>query len=323
MSSEPFIPIVYFGLINIALILFGYLILKRRLLITAWLIMMLSILGVNLIFANEHPIMRMLAIIVTTFTAMKAIAAIKSYRDKQITLTFIQWAAFAGGWAGMRPQPFETLGARALPDAWLKVLFGLSRIITGLLLIALAYLLATLTIVNEIKYLLISAILLVAFSLILHFGLLSIGAGMWRFFGVNTYYLFRKPATAMSLTEFWSKRWNLAFSEMTSVAVFRPFKNRIGAGVALMASFIFSGLLHELAISLPVNHGYGLPTFYFIIQGLLVLIEKILVSHGATFLKNKFAARLWLFFWLVVPMPLLFHAHFIREIVWPLAGLRF
>lgn len=320
MSSELIIHIIYFSLINIAMVLSGYLILKKQLLITAWLIMILTILGVNLIFIHEHPIIRMLVIIATTFTAMKPIAAIESYGGKQITLSFIQWAAFAGGWAGMRPQPFETLGAKALPDAWRKILFGLSRIIAGLLLIALAHLLSTLLIANEIKHVLISAILLVAFSLILHFGLLSIGAGMWRFSGVNTYYLFRKPATAMSLTEFWSKRWNLAFSEMTSVAVFRPLKSHVGAGAALMASFIFSGLLHELAISLPVNQGYGLPTLYFTIQGFLVLFEKVLISRGVTFLKNRIVARLWLFFWLVVPMPLLFHDYFIREIIWPLAG---
>jgi D-alanyl-lipoteichoic acid acyltransferase DltB (MBOAT superfamily) len=163
--------------------------------------------------------------------------------------------------------------------------------------------------------------LLVCLSLILHFGLLSISAGLWRLFGVNTYFLFKEPAKALSLTEFWSKRWNIAFSEMISAAVFRPLKNRTGSVVALMAGFVFSGLLHELALSVPVNSGYGLPMLYFIIQGVLVLIEKLLISHNNLFLQNKVIARLWTFFWVVVPVPLLFHAQFIRQIVWPLAGL--
>jgi alginate O-acetyltransferase complex protein AlgI len=90
-----------------------------------------------------------------------------------------------------------------------------------------------------------------------------------------------------------------------------------------MASFIFSGLLHELALSVPVNSGYGLPTAYFVIQGTLVLPEKVLADHNIKFLQNKIIARVWVFFWLVVPMPLLFHEAFIKQIVWPLAGLKF
>jgi alginate O-acetyltransferase complex protein AlgI len=38
-------------------------------------------------------------------------------------------------------------------------------------------------------------------------------------------------------------------------------------------------------------------------------------------LKNKTIARLWVFFWLVIPMPLLFHSQFIKAILWPLADL--
>ena len=106
------------------------------------------------------------------------------------------------------------------------------------------------------------------------FWLVSISAGMWRLSGVNTYLLFKQPAKALSLTEFWSKRWNIAFSEMTSVAIFRPLKNKVGSAAALMTAFIFSGLLHEIALSVPVNSGYGLPTLYFIIQGSIVLLEK-------------------------------------------------
>jgi hypothetical protein len=60
---------------------------------------------------------------------------------------------------------------------------------------------------------------------------------------------------------------------------------------------------------------------YFVIQGALVLIEKGLRSYKLEFLDNKLIARLWVFFWLVIPMPLLFHERFIKEILWRLAGL--
>jgi hypothetical protein len=185
----------------------------------------------------------------------------------------------------------------------------------------LAHVIVYLHLSNQWEYPLVSGVLLIGLSLILHFGIISISAGMWRLNGVNTYYLFRRPAKALSLTEFWSKRWNIAFSEMTAIAIFRPLKNKLGSVPALMLAFIFSGFLHELALSVPVNKGYGLPTIYFVIQALVVLFEKLLNNYNIMFLQNKVLARIWLFLWLVLPLPLLFHAQFIKQIVWPLAGL--
>jgi hypothetical protein len=313
--------LVYFALLNLAIVLVGYVFVKQVLILGGWVLLVACITVVYFIFRHEHPILKMLAIIATTFSAMKVIAVTEGYKNKPLTLSFKQWCTYAIGWLGMRAQPFETLGGPVIPGGKAMVLFGISRIIAGGLLILSAHGIVALHLSGALTYVLVTPMLLVALSLILHFGFLSISAGMWRFSGVNTYYLFRQPAKALSLTELWSKRWNIAFSEMTSVAIFRPLRNLIGTPFALMVSFIFSGLLHELALSLPVNSGYGLPTLYFIIQGLLVLIEKLMISRGIFFLKNKFVARLWVFFWLIVPMPLLFHEQFIRRIVWPLAGL--
>jgi hypothetical protein len=88
-----------------------------------------------------------------------------------------------------------------------------------------------------------------------------------------------------------------------------------------MVAFIFSGILHEIALSVPVNAGYGLPTLYFIIQGSLVLIERVLSHNKLSFLQNKIYARVWTLFWVIAPMPLLFHTEFIKQVLWPLAGL--
>ncbi len=320
--ATTLLHLLYFALINLAVVLCGYVFIKRTLIMQNWLLLIVSILAVHLIFLQEHPIIRMLAIIATTFSCMKVIAVTNSYKGKILSLKFNNWLVFAGGWAGMRAQPFETLGADPLPNAWPMIRFGISRIIAGFLLILLAHKVILLPLNPNLTYVLVTVILLVAFSLILHFGLLSISAGMWRLKGINTYLLFNQPAKATSLTEFWSKRWNIAFSEMTSIAIFRPLKNKIGSAAALMLAFAFSGLLHELALSVPVNYGYGLPLLYFIIQGCLVLIEKVLTTHKITFLQHKVIAKVWTFFWIVVPMPLLFHPHFINEIVWPLAGLK-
>jgi alginate O-acetyltransferase complex protein AlgI len=262
----------------------------------------------------------MLALIATTFTAMKVIAVAESYKGKILTLKFTQWAAFSG-WAGMRAQPFETLGAKPLPGAWPMIWFGASRVAAGTVLILLAHGLVLLHLNAGFTYAVVSVVLLVGFSLLLHFGMLGISAGAWRLQGVNTYLLFKSPAKSMSLTEFWSKRWNVAFSEMTSIAIFRPLRNRVGGAVALMVAFIFSGLLHEIALSVPVNAGYGLPTLYFIIQACVVLLERLLSRSKVKFLQHRVYARVWTLFWVIAPAPLLFHTEFVKHIVWPLSGL--
>ena len=319
--ENAIIHLCYFGLINVIVVLIGYQILKKRLVLLSWILMITSLLIIHFIFLHEHPVIRMLGLIVTTFTCMKVIAAANDYKDKPLGLTFIQWSAFAIGWMGMRAQPFEKLGSAPLPNAWPMIKFGISRFIAGLVLIVTAHQVALLHLGPALNYITVTALLLIGFSLILHFGLLSISAGIWRLSGVNTYYLFKSPAKATSLTEFWSKRWNIAFSEMTSIAIFRPLINKTGAAIALMLAFGFSGLLHEVALSVPVNSGYGLPTLYFITQGGLVLFEKAMTSHKIMFLKNNAIAHIWTLFWVIVPMPLLFHTQFIKQVVWPLAGM--
>jgi len=311
----------YFALLNLLIVLLGYVLIKEKMIWQSCVMLISGIIIVDFIFLDDNAVIRMLSLIATTFTGMKVIAVAETYKGKVLSLRFIQWLAFAVGWAGMRAQPFETLGAKPLANAWPMVWFGVSRIIIGLLLILLAHGIVLLPVNAYLIYIVASVVLLIAFSLILHFGLLSISAGMWRLAGVNTYYLFRQPAKALSLTEFWSKRWNIAFSEMTSITIFRPLKNKIGEVAAMILAFAFSGLLHELALSVPVSSGYGLPMMYFIIQGVLILAEKIIMRRQNSFLHNKTISRLWTFFWVVSPAPLLFHPEFIRQIVWPLAGL--
>ena len=90
--------------------------------------------------------------------------------------------------------------------------------------------------------------LLPGLSLIVHFGVFDVLAGAGGRAGVDCTPLFRSPLRSASLGEFWGRRWNLAFSEMTALAVYQPLVLRIGRRPALAASFLGSGLLHELAI---------------------------------------------------------------------------
>ena len=123
---------------------------------------------------------------------------------------------------------------------------------------------------------------------------------------------FRNPLGSRSLTEFWGRRWNAGYSEMIAVTVHRPVRQHAGATAALLASFLASGVLHEIAISLPVRAGFGLPTLYFLLHGVLVGVERKF---------PQVASRTWTMVWLIAPLPILFHPPFLRGIVWPIVGL--
>jgi alginate O-acetyltransferase complex protein AlgI len=263
----------------------------------------------------------MIDIILVMFIGMKIITTAATKKQKNFHLNFLQWLAFSFGWAGMRAEIFQTLGQKKV-EGWKEMLFsGISRVIAGLLIVILAKYIYTLRCYNGINTVIISFLLLVGFSLILHFGLLAISAGIWRYFGVKTYYLFNSPVKSNTLNSFWSKRWNLAFSEMTSIAVYRPLKEKTGNVFAFFLAFLFSGLLHEAAISLPVNKGFGLPLLYFAIQGSVMLFEQFLLKRNITFFNKGIIGKIWLWFWIIAPAPILFHIYFISAVIWPLAGL--
>lgn len=316
------LPLLCFTFINCITVLLGYTLLKRGKVWQSWLLMLIGTGTVYFTSLHQMPVLRMLLLISTAFSSMKVITATTSYLQKAQKPAFKSWIAFTLGWAGMRIEPFTTMGHAPLSNAWPLIRFGTSRLAAGLFLIALAHGIAAAGLQQEpFIYILISLLLLVGFSLILHFGLLSISTGLWRLRGVNVHLLFKSPVQSFSLTEFWGKRWNLAFSEMTAIAVVRPIKKRYNNTAAIIAAFLFSGLLHEMALSIPVNSGYGMPLLYFAIQGVLVVLEQKLGLTGKLFIKHRFAAKAWTLFWLIVPAPLLFHSGFIHKVLWPLAGL--
>lgn len=253
-----------------------------------------SILAVDRVLASEAAGLRMLMLIAVTFVAMKLV--VLAFAESRLTLT--RWVAFVG-WFGMRPSLFEKR-REALDDGG-TITRGLLAIAGGVALLYVARLLAA------------PLLALPALSLILHFGILDVVTGLYRRGGFAVNEPFRNPLASRSLTEFWSRRWNVGFSEMIAVTVHRPLRRRAGETAGLLASFLASGLLHELAISVPVNAGYGLPTSYFLLHGALVAVER-----HVSFARG----RVWTFFWLIAPLPLLFHPPFLRGVVWPLLGLR-
>jgi hypothetical protein len=266
-----------------------------------------------LLTTNASATYRMIAIASLQLLSMKVIVMVETYRGKP-KLNTIQWLAFSLGWFGMRPNLFEAFPSKSLDGVMPFVLKGISRIGFGiLLLIASVYLEKHYSHI----YFLYALVMLVGLSFILHFGILNLSTASWRFSGVDVKELFRSPYKATSLKEFWGKRWNMAFSEMTAMVVYKPLKTKYGIPLAMITSFLVSGMLHEIAISFPVKMGYGLPFLYFVLHALAMYAEgkvalvKQIISHSV-------ASHVWVFVWLILPMPLLFHQVFIIEVVEPL-----
>jgi alginate O-acetyltransferase complex protein AlgI len=228
---------------------------------------------------------------------------------------------FAVGWLGMRPAAFAAVHGKPVAG-WRELIWrGAVRLVCGCGLIVLARFVwerGEGAMRDSTQYVLATALLLTGVSLALHFGLLNVLAGLWRGVGANCRALFLAPLYATSLTEFWGRRWNLAFSEMAAAAVFRPLRRWAGVRTATAAVFLFSGLLHELAISLPVRAGFGLPMLYFALHAAAVPVEQALARAGWAVDRVVWIGRLWTAAWLLLPLPLLFHAPFVRGCLLPM-----
>jgi alginate O-acetyltransferase complex protein AlgI len=120
---------------------------------------------------------------------------------------------------------------------------------------------------------------------------------------------------ARSVTDFWGRRWNRAFRDLTYPAIFRPLAIGYGPATGTLAVFTFSGLVHELLISVPAGGGFGLPTLYFLLQGLAVLAESRLKNPPSR--KHGFAHRTIATIVVAAPLPLLFHPPFVNSVVVP------
>jgi alginate O-acetyltransferase complex protein AlgI len=153
--------------------------------------------------------------------------------------------------------------------------------------------------------------------LILHFGLFHWLVLAWQCAGVKATPLMLSPLRATSLAEFWGRRWNTGFKELSWQLMFRPLRRRTGAATATLLVFGASGLIHELVISLPARGGYGLPTLYFLLQGAGLMAER---TSFARHLGLGRGWRGWFFtiFLTAAPVFWLFHPPFIEHVILPM-----
>jgi len=152
--------------------------------------------------------------------------------------------------------------------------------------------------------------------LMLHFGTFHFVSLAWRSAGVDAQPIMQAPHAATSLSDFWGRRWNLGFRQLTHHLIFQPARIRSGLASAVLLSFLASGMIHDLVISLPARGGYGLPTGYFMLQGLGVLAERGPLGKR---LGLSSGIRGWLFavIFAGAPAPLLFHPQFVHGVILP------
>jgi hypothetical protein len=151
---------------------------------------------------------------------------------------------------------------------------------------------------------------------LLHFGLIHLLSCAWRSIGVDAKPLMHWPIAATSVSDFWGRRWNLAFRDLTHRFLFRPLTPLFGPRGAILAGFVFSGLVHDFVISISARGGHGLPTLFFLISGLAIFAER---SPFGRKLGLGRGWRGWLFaaITILAPAPLLFHPPFVERIVVP------
>jgi alginate O-acetyltransferase complex protein AlgI len=151
---------------------------------------------------------------------------------------------------------------------------------------------------------------------LLHFGSFHLVSLAWRSVGIQARPIMDSPIRAASLSELWGRRWNLAFHVLARDLVVGVARNRLGAVGATLLAFAASGLLHDLVISVPARGGYGLPTAYFLLQGLGLLVERSQVGTRLG-LRGGPRGRVYALIVAAAPAFWLFHPPFVLRVIVP------
>ena len=230
----------------------------RRL--AGWLVLVATVTGAHFALSECNSFCRMVGMCCVLLGAMKGLVYAEWAGNDKLTL--MRYCIFAFLWFGMDAASFRTRRERLSwkPDVRL-----------GLLLMLVGTLGAWLVWTMEWRQILI---LFTPMSLGFHFGALRVLKGVLRAVGFPVRTLFPNVLETQGIGDFWSRRWNVGYSQMMQRLVGRPVEALAGANASVMAIFVASGVLHELAITLPVRSGFGLPTLYFTLHGLLTLLEK-------------------------------------------------
>ncbi len=152
--------------------------------------------------------------------------------------------------------------------------------------------------------------------LFLHFGSFHLLSCAWRAGGVDAPPLMHWPLVSVRLADFWGRRWNTAFRDLTYQFLFKPLTRRYGARGAMWVGFLASGLIHDAVISFPAGGGFGGPTLFFLIQAAGLSVERSRPGRQIG-LGSGIVGWLFTISVLLLPAPLLFHHPFVNRIIVP------
>ncbi len=225
-----------------------------------WLLFISLTAAAHFLLLEYGSFTRMVGICCVLLGGMKGLVYAEWAKTEKLTLS--RYAVFSFLWFGMDPGTFRFKN----PALRWKSDIAIGSLLTVIGLAG-SWLIANLEWKNII-------IMFIPLSIGFHFGVLRILKGVLRYFGFPVRTLFPNPLETHGIADFWSRRWNIGYSQMMQRLVGRPIEAIAGKPAGVMAVFIGSGLLHEVAITLPVMSGFGLPTLYFTLHGLLTLLEK-------------------------------------------------
>ncbi|KAL6660455.1 hypothetical protein ACP70R_002001 [Stipagrostis hirtigluma subsp. patula] len=92
---------------------------------------------------------------------------------------------------------------------------------------------------------------------------------------------FDRPYLASSLRDFWGRRWNLMVSAILRPSVYDPVRARAGKAAAAMATFVVSGLMHEVMV------------YYIALRPPTGEMAAFFLLHGACCVAEEMCARRW------------------------------
>ncbi len=263
--------------------------------ILMWVGVVTSLFVMHFVAINETGFLRMILLCNVLLAGMKWVVYREWTLDTGKKLSWCRWWMFSALWFGMEPSCFV---GKCREVEWR------SHAVVGALCVLGGILGVWLCCVWQVENI---VILFVAISMGFHFGMLRLLTAFWRMLGFPVRTLFRNPLVMKGFRDFWGMRWNLAYSQMMARAVKKPLTPIVGEKWSVFAVFVASGLLHELAITVPVQGGYGWPTLFFVINGIITVFEK----------EKSWRMGLCCGILLVMGLPYLFGEKFVEEIIIP------
>lgn len=258
-----------------------------------------------------HPFFAMCAICLSLFGLIK-LHTLLNFLGSEPWPGWIVVVGWFVAWPGLDAAAFFKVGSRSESMNSREVVFAISKTLVGCwLLFGIAP-----RVLGHSEFA-AGWTALVGAIFILHFGSFHLLAIFWRSRGRMVKPIMNAPILATSVSDFWSKRWNLAFRDYAYPNLFKPLARRWSPTAAVAGGYAFSGVVHELAISVPVGSGFGLPTLYFAVQGMAILLERRL-SKANIELRGGWRGWCWTALVTAPGALLLFHPPFVRSVVVPL-----